>query len=192
MTTRSELDLKFIAAVERLGRALRVARQQIATTHKISLLQLQLVESLAGHGGRRVGELADELDVTQPTVSDALAVLEDKGVVRRERDVTDGRATVVALTKSGVALAKRVAGELDPLLDATRVTDDHDQAAALKVLLEEIQRLQNDGVITVNRSCLSCRHFRPPDGSQVGHCRFLDEQLTDRDLRVDCSDHLAA
>jgi len=192
MTTRGELDQRFIAAVERLGRALRVARQQIATAQKISLLQLQLVESLAGLGSRRVGELAGELDVTQPTVSDALAVLEEKGIVRRERDSTDGRATVVVLTSSGLTLAGEIAKALGPLVDAKRASNDDDQAVALKALLEEIHRLQRNGVITVNRSCLSCRHFQPPAGSKTGHCLFLDEPLSNRDLRVDCSDHLAA
>jgi len=192
MTTRSELDRKFIAAVERLGRALRVARQQIATTHQVSLLQLQLVELLAAVGSRRVGELASELDVTQPTVSDALAVLENKGVVQRERDTSDGRATVVVLSRSGVSLARKVAKELGPLLDATRATGDDEQALALRMLLEEIRRMQVDGVITVNRSCLTCSHYRAPTSSKTGHCRFLDVQLADRDLRVDCSDHFAS
>jgi len=192
MTTRGELDRKFIAAAERLGRALRFARQQIATTHKISLLQLQVIELLAVVGSRRVGELASELDVTQPTVSDALAALEQKGVLHRERDSSDGRATVVVLSDQGFSLAKKLATELGPLLDATRTTDDDEQALALRMLLEEIRRLQIDGVITVNRSCLTCRHYRPPSSSNTGHCRFLDVHLADRDLRVDCSDHLTA
>ena len=192
MTTRSELDRKFIAAVERLGRALRVARQHIATNHKISLLQLQLLEQLAVSGTRRVGELASVLDVTQPTVSDALAVLQHKGIVGRERDTSDRRATVVSLTKTGITLAHQAAAELAPLLDATRVTNDDDQALALGVVLEEIRRLQTNGVITVNRSCLTCQHYRPAENVNPGHCQLLDEQLRPRDLRVDCPDHIAA
>lgn len=192
MTTRGELDRKFIAAVERLSRALRVGRQRIATAHKLSLLQVQLIELLMVVGTRRVGELAGELDITQPTVSDALAVLEHKGIVSRERDSDDGRATVVMLSKAGTSLAEELSAELGPLLDATRVTADDVQAVALKALLEEIRRMQTNGLITVNRSCLTCRHYRPPAGSIVGHCRFLEEELRDRDLRVDCSDHLAA
>lgn len=192
MTSRSELDRKFIAAVERLGRALRVARQKIATKHKISLLQLQLIELLGARGQRRVGELALELDVTQPTVSDALAALERKGALDRHRDSTDGRATVVSLSLGGEALAAEVASEVDPMLDVARDTDDGEQAVALKALLEEIRRLQMDGVISVNRSCLTCRHYRAPTASTVGRCEFLDEIINSRDLRVDCADHLAA
>ncbi len=192
MTTRRELDRKFIAAVERLARALRVARQQLATGHQISLLQLQLLELLDVRGQRRVGELASELDITQPTVSDALAALQKKGAIERERDSTDRRATVVSLSKSGRSLAAQLAKELEPLLDVDRDTDDDQQAVALRALLEEIRRLQLGGVITVNRSCLTCRHYKPPGRSRAGHCVLLDEVLGNRDLRVHCPDHLAA
>ena len=93
MTTRVELDRKVLAAAERLGRALRVARQHLATAHNLSLLQLQLIEQLADRRPRRVGELAAELDITQPTASDAIATLQDKGLAARQRDTDDGRAS---------------------------------------------------------------------------------------------------
>lgn len=192
MTTRRELDRKYVAAIERLGRALRVARQQLATNHKVSLLQLQLIERLADGRPRRIGALADEFDVTQPTISDALTVLETKATVQRRPDPDDGRATVVSLTKTGTALAANLAEELAPLLDASRVSTDADQATALAVTLEEIRRLQANGTITVNRSCPSCQHYREPDKNGNGHCLLLDEQLQTRDLRVDCVEHSSA
>lgn len=192
MTTRSALDRKFIAAVDRLGRALRVARQQVATRHQVSLLQLQVLDHLSALGPRRVGFLARELDVTQPTISDALAVLEAKGIARREPDEQDARATVVTLTPSGFDLAQAIANEMVPLLEVRRKSSDRDQAAALGVVLEEILHLERQGVISVNRSCPACVHYRPPSDSETGHCLFLDEILNRRDLRVDCPDHLAA
>lgn len=192
MTSRRDLDRKFITAVERLGRALRAARQHIATNHNVSLLQLQLLQQLDAGGPRRVGELANEVDVTQPTVTDALGALEAKGAVQRERDTADGRASVVSLTTSGIALARQVAEELDPLFTAARETNNDDQAVALRVVLEEVRRLQINGVITVNRSCLTCQHYRPPGTTTPAHCQLLDVQLQPRDLRVECPDHLAA
>ncbi len=189
MTTRSELDRKFIAAVERLGRALRVARQAVATNHKISLLQLQLLERLADGTPRRVGELANEIDVTQPTASDALSVLIKKGFVERHPDETDRRASVLALTTSGQKLAETITADLAPLLTDNRDSSDEDQATALRVTLEEIGRLQQNGVITINRSCLTCQHYRPPDKTSAAHCELLNEQLQPADLRVDCPDH---
>ena len=192
MTTRSELDRKVIAAVERLGRALRVARQQIATAHQLSVLQVQLIEHLHGHPPRRVGALAAELDVTQPTVSDAIGALDDKGIVSRQDDPADRRAALVTLTDTGSTLATELAAELAPVLDDNRATHADDEATALRVLLEEIRRLQHNGVITVNRSCLTCQHFQPDTTTTHARCLLLEEDLQPRDLRVDCSDHRAS
>jgi DNA-binding MarR family transcriptional regulator len=190
MTTRRELDRKFIAAIERLGRALRVARQQIATNHQISILQLRIIELLSDGRARRVGELANELDVTQPTISDSLLALEEKRILNRTADPTDRRASVLSLTETGSDLAVQVALELSPLLDGDRTTSDDDQATALVVTLEEIRRLQANGTITVNRSCLTCQHYQPPTPAETGSCLLLRQRLGSRDLRVDCPDHL--
>jgi len=189
MTTRRELDRKFISAIERLSRALRVARQQIATNHQLSILQLRILEVLSDDRPRRAGELANELDVTQPTISDSLLALEGKQLLTRTSDPTDRRASVLSLTEAGSTMATQIAQELTPVLDGERMTDDTDHAIALAVTLEEIRRLQARGLITINRSCLTCQHYRPPTPSETAHCLLLDEQLTLRDLRVDCNDH---
>ena len=190
MTTRSELDRKFIAAVERLGRALRVARQDIATELQISLLQLQIIEHLDTLGPRRVGLLATELDLTQPTISDAISVLVEKELVERTRDPDDGRANLAALTKTGKNLATRASAALAPVLEDDRIDSNEDQAAALHVVLNEIHRLQRVGVISINRSCLSCNHYESPSADTAARCLLLHTELSPADLRVDCSDHL--
>lgn len=189
MTTRSELDRKFIAAIERLGRALRVARQGVATEFRVSLLQLQIIEHLDALGPRRPGLLATELDVTQPTISDAISVLHAKGIVERTADPADGRATRATLTKSGSKLAAQARAALALRLNDDRVDSDEDQAIALKVVLNEIRGMQLAGVISINRSCLSCTHYQPPRETDSGRCLLLRTELTNAGLRVDCADH---
>lgn len=189
MTEPTPLDRKLLAATERLGRALRAARQQLATRHHLSLLQLQIVEQLADERLRRIGDLAAELDVSQPTVSDALGALEQKGFATRRPDPGDRRATTIALTPAGSALAELAATELAPLLATNETTSADDRATALRVLLTEIARLQHAGVITVNRSCLTCHHYQPPRPRTLAHCHLLDQPLTNHDLRVDCPEH---
>lgn len=184
----SDLDRKVLAAVERLGRALRAARQEVATRHEVSLLGLSVVETLADGRPRRVGDLAAELDVSQPTVSDAVTVLDRRGLIRRDRDPADLRSTLVALTDDGGLLAIDTAAVLAPLLAAGAGTDD-DRATTLRVLLGEIARLQAAGVITVNRSCLTCRHYQPPGPRSSARCLLLASPLPDRELRVDCHEH---
>ena len=160
---------RFLSAVERLGRALRVVRQQVATEHQLSLLQLHLVEHVATHAPQRVGALATELDVTQPTVSDALEVLTAKGIVERQRDPADGRASIIVLSAEGRTVADAILAALAPMYDlappeagagavdapGTGATGEADLGAALHAVLTEIRRLQQHGVISVNRSCPS-------------------------------------
>ncbi|TPW15876.1 MAG: regulatory protein MarR [Acidimicrobiaceae bacterium] len=184
----SDLDRKVLAAVERLGRALRAARQEVATRHEVSLLGLSVIETLANGRPRRVGDLAAELDVSQPTVSDAVTALDKRGLIQRDRDPTDLRSTPVALTDTGTRLAADTATELGPLLAADSGTEV-DRATTLRVLLGEIARLQAAGVITVNRSCLTCRHYQPPGPRSRARCLLLASPLPDRDLRVDCPEH---
>jgi 3-oxoacyl-[acyl-carrier-protein] synthase II len=123
MSHSADLDRKVLAAVERLGRALRAARQDVATRHEVSLLGLSVIETLADGRPRRVGDLAAELDVSQPTVSDAVTVLDKRGLIRRDRDPADLRSTLVALTDDGDRLAADAAAELAPLL-AQAVQED--------------------------------------------------------------------
>ncbi len=191
MVSGPDLDHKLLAAVERLGRALRAARQRVATRHDLSLLGVVILERLADDRPRLVGEVAAELDVTQPTASDALTALEKRGHVLRRRDPADLRRTVVHLTDSGTQLARAIAEELTPLIDG-RPSPPEARGTALKVLLGEIARLQTAGIITINRSCLSCHHYRPSEPTASAHCLLLDTPLPDADLRVDCAEHQRA
>lgn len=186
-----DLDRKLIAAVERLGRALRAARQQIATRHDLSLLGMAILEMLTDDRPRLVGEIAAELDITQPTASDALATLDKRGHVQRQRDPADLRRTVIRLTETGAQLASAIAKEHAPLTDGG-ATSPEARGMALRVILGEIARLQTAGIITVNRSCLSCHHYRPSDPTAPAHCLLLDTPLPDPDLRLDCPEHQRA
>ena len=188
MNGDADLDRKVLAAVERLGRALRAARQHLATRHELSLLGLSVVETLADGPTRRVGDLAAELDVSQPTVSDAVTTLDKRGLIARDRDPDDLRSTLVTLTRDGAAVAAAIATELRPIL-AARSGSTAERATTLRVLLGEIARLQHAGIITVNRSCLTCRHYQPPGTRTRARCLLLDTTLRDHDLRVDCPEH---
>jgi DNA-binding MarR family transcriptional regulator len=180
---------RVMEAADRLGRALRAARQPVATRHGLSLLQVLVVEHLAAAEGRRVGALAAELGVTQATVSDAVSSLVAKGVARRHPDPADRRATLVSLTSDGATLAEVIATELEAVTVAG-AGDPAAHAVALRVLLSEITRLQLAGVISVNRTCLTCRNYSPERAGVPARCTLLDADLPDRDLRVDCPEHV--
>ncbi|MGE0879257.1 MAG: MarR family winged helix-turn-helix transcriptional regulator [Acidimicrobiia bacterium] len=133
----------------------------ISAGGKRSPIEALISDPLSDARPRRVGDLAAELDVSQPTVSDAVATLDKRGLIARERDPADLRSTRIRLTDEGTAVAAAISTEIGPVLSAETGTSP-ERATTLRVLLGEIARLQQAGVITVNRSCLACRHYQPP------------------------------
>jgi DNA-binding MarR family transcriptional regulator len=186
-----DIDAKLVAALERVGQALRVQMWDRAKEHGLSPTQLQVLLRLAidPPARRRVGVLASELDVTHPTVSDAVAVLRRKGLVDRG---PGSRRAGLSLSSRGRA----VAGRLTDWDQRTRrqiadlpVADKH---AALRVLLDLIAGLQRSGVITVARMCVTCRFFRREahrNSPRPHHCALVDAPMDSGELRVDCAEH---
>lgn len=63
-------------------------------------------------GGKlRLRELNQHILLTQPSLSRLVERMEQRGLVRRERDAADGRGTVVAMTDEGSAVQRRVGRE---------------------------------------------------------------------------------
>jgi DNA-binding MarR family transcriptional regulator len=140
-------------------------------------------------------QIARELAITAATASDAVAALEAKGLVRKSRSGTDRRALAVSLTARGRREAQRAAGWPDFLAEAARHLDAAEQTVLLRALIKMIRTLQERGDIPVARMCVTCRFFRPhryADPLRPHHCDFVDAPFGDRELRVDCPDHLAA
>ena len=186
------LPAKVASAVERLARARRSESQAVATRHGLTTLQLDLLGVLA-HGpppDPSVGRLAAEVGVTQPTATDSLRTLVDKGLAERRRDPADGRRSTIELTGAGRRLAEEVARADDQLVTAVASLPPDVQEAALEALLAIIARLVHTGAIDVARTCLTCHHHRQ-DGA-THHCTLLDIELPPAELRVNCPDHRAA
>jgi hypothetical protein len=89
-----DLDTKLVAALERVGQALRTELRERARQHGLTPTQAQILLRLGSDqpDRRRVGALAATLDARQPTVSDAVATLERKRLLERRRDAADARA----------------------------------------------------------------------------------------------------
>lgn len=142
--------------------------------------------------GLRVSALAQRLNVTQPTASDAVATLERKGLIEKLADPDDGRALILRPTRSGRALARRWPLSFGAIIDTLAPAD---QVLLLGIVTRSIEALQSRGAISPQRMCLSCRYFARGvhrDAARPHHCRFIDAPLGEGDLRVDCPDHEGA
>lgn len=182
------IDRKLFEAVERLGAAIDAALRRFAVDHGLSLLQAQLLETLGEGTPRRIGDLAAELAVSLPTVSDAVGSLQAKGLARRVPDPDDRRGVLVVLSEEGERLAALARKTLGPMLTAAAEVPEKDREIALGVLLRTIAALYRMGFITLDRSCFTCRHY-DPGGPR---CLLLQMPLRPADLRVRCPEHTPA
>lgn len=89
----------------------------------------------------RLGAIADAMRLTSPTLSEAVRVLVDKGLVKKSRDREDGRAIALRLTIRGRHAAKRAAtwhSDLDRVTQNMNTRERKALAIGLSALLKSI------------------------------------------------------
>jgi DNA-binding MarR family transcriptional regulator len=189
-----DVDRKIAAALERIGQGVKVMLWHEATSHRLSPLQVGVLTHLLHppEGSGRVGQLARELDVSQPTMSDTVAALEKKKLITKGPAAADSRSSAIALTARGRAVAIRLAGWNQTLRRALEHLPDDGKVPVMRFLFDLIASLQQTGFITVARMCITCRYFRPDgDPTQPGRhfCALLKVPLAESALRIDCPEH---
>jgi DNA-binding MarR family transcriptional regulator len=189
-----DVDRKIAAALERIGQGMKVMLWDEAKRHGLSPLQVGALTNLlhAPEGTGRVGQLAREFDVSQPTMSDAVAALEKKGLIHKSPAAADSRSSALALTATGRALAVLLPGWNEPLRHRLDDLPDEGKVAVMRFLYDVIASLQQARFITVARMCISCRYFRPDgDPTEAGRhfCALLKVPLAESALRIDCPEH---
>jgi DNA-binding MarR family transcriptional regulator len=122
-TMSTEEALQLVIAMHRLLRGLRRAAD-ISTPHASQLIVLAL---LTQHGPLRVGELAGRIPCSQPTATLTVAGLQSAGLVTREPDPADGRASRVLITEHGRRTLRSLAeGEAEALTALLSTVDEDD------------------------------------------------------------------
>lgn len=192
------VDHKILAALERLSHVFRSLLWQkvtgVSAPHGLTPTQVQLLIFLRYHAEEmgRVGVLAAEFGLSAPTVSDAVRVLEEKGLITKRVSKHDARVRVLRLTARGKTLTNQVSDWANALFEHTVAFSDAEKAAILRFLMNLMTSLQRHGIVSVSRMCTSCRFFSPGDGDGAGrphYCRFLKTSLAEESLRVDCPEH---
>lgn len=165
------------------------ARLGLSTTQAAALAQV------TAHGPARPGALAKQLGISAPTLSDALAALEMKGLVRRGPDPADSRAVLAAATEAGAQLAAQLGGPPGRLTAALDSLPEGEQDAMLRSLLRALSALEAGGQLPTLRACPGCMHLRSgahPGAERPHHCSRFDSALGAANLRLDCPEFAPA
>jgi DNA-binding transcriptional ArsR family regulator len=165
---QGSMGSKIVVALERISEAFRVLLWNEGKAEGLSPLQVQLLIFLLHHpegDKRKVGHLAAEFNMTK----------------------ADQRSFSLALSPEGETLARRASHFSSEIQTPIERLSENDQANLLLHLLGIIKHLNRAGVITVQRMCYNCAHYRIQGN---GHfCQLMNTPLQASELRVDCPEH---
>lgn len=186
------LESKIIVALERVSEAFRVLLWQQGQALKLSPIQIQILIFCKFHAAEKckVGYLAQEFNVDKSTISDSVKALEQKQLIEKVTAPEDGRSYTIYLTEEGTMLASQVASFALPFEKPVEQLSEVQKEVLLLSLLELIHKLQQVGIISLQRMCFVCQHHQKD--AQGHFCTLLGMRLNTSDLRVDCPDFLAA
>ena len=186
---QNNLDSKIVVALERISEAFRVLLWEQSKSLGLSPIQIQIMIFCANHEAPlcTISYLAKEFNMTKATISDSVRVLQEKKLVAKEPDETDKRSYIILVTEEGHSVVNEALSFSNKILGTVSKLSPLEKTNTFTSLLGIILRLQNDGVIQVQRMCLNCKFFER--GLSGPHCTFLKTSLNDKELRIDCPEH---
>jgi len=192
---QQSLDSKLVESLERLSRVFKFLLWEEAKRAGMSPLQVQILlylhENARRPGG--VSRLAMEFGVTQATISDAVRSLEEKGYLKKIVRPEDRRLKQLKLSLKGHRLAIRAQRRQERLEAKVGSAPIDRKEEALRFLMELLRNLQEDGLLTDMRLCLSCRNFeaRPDPGPDAAfYCTLTQTPLVITDVNFNCPEFL--
>ena len=182
------VDSKIVIGLERISEAIRVLLWDHAKQLGLSPIQIQILIFLKYHREElaNVSHLAEEFNLTKPTISDAVKSLLQKGLIVKKPGLSDGRSYSISLSGKGDQLTQSLSGFTSPIERSVASFSEEQKEYLLGGISSLIDALSREGVIKVQRSCFACRFYGKKG---TGHyCHFLKKPLKVRDLRLDCAE----
>ncbi|MEM9484650.1 MAG: MarR family winged helix-turn-helix transcriptional regulator [Cyanobacteria bacterium P01_F01_bin.116] len=194
-TINKPITQRVITGLSKISIALRSHSWQGAGSQGLTPTQGQILTLLNANSaeGVRLSAVARELATSAATASDAVSSLVKKGLVSREKAVDDRRAIAIRLTAEGQTQAKQAATWPDFLLSAVEELSEEEQTIFFRGLIKMILKLQQQEQISTSRLCVTCNYFQAnayDDLQRPHHCHLVGAPFGDRDLRLDCPEHL--
>ncbi len=180
------LSAKIVAGLERLSEAFKALLWMQAKNLGISPLQMQVLIFIAYHRSAlcNVSHLAKEFNLSKPTLSDVIKVLDRKGLISKDYHSDDSRRFTIALSPAGEKFVLQTENFAKPIRHQIAKLDAETQSHLFESISKLIFGLNKSGVLTVQRTCYACRFF---DSSlNLPYCQLLQKSLNITDIRIDC------
>lgn len=188
----SYLDNKIVAGLERLSQVFRILLWEKAKQYSLSPIQIQLLIFIRYHSQEKttVSYLAQEFNLTKPTISDAIKVLEQKKLIKKITDAADSRSYSIALTATGKKMVAETENFAQPLTEIVSLANDSDKNILWQNISALIVTMNKMGIISVQRTCTNCTHYSTKN--KAPFCLLLNMKLLPKDIRIDCPEFDAA
>ena len=177
---------KIIVALERISEAFKVLLWDKAKEYGLSPIQIQILIFVAYHKQElcNVSHLANEFNITKPTVSDAIKALVNKNYIEKDFSSSDSRSYSILLTPSGKDIIKKTEDFANPIKSKLETIEDPKLNDLFKTLSEVIYKLNQTGILTVQRTCYGCKFYKKTN--EIHYCNLLEKELQNSDIRIDC------
>lgn len=171
--------------VERIANLIRTSARKTGLANGLQPIQMEALHYLSrcNRYSNTPVAVAEFLGLTKGTVSQTIAVLEQKGLLASEPDARDGRRQHLRLTQKGRRVLQKLPPE--PLVAALAAGGQAESLARLLgQLLEDLQQLRGGPTFGV---CSTCRHHRQ-SGAFVT-CGLIGERLAADQFDRICREH---
>lgn len=185
-------DNKIVAGLERLSHVFKTLLWEKAKQHSLSPIQIQILIFVQYHSDEKntVSYLSKEFNVTKPTVSDAVKVLEQKKLVEKIADISDSRSYALRLTDSGKKIVAESEDFTNPVSQIMSGISENEKEIIWNNISGLINKLNKLDIISVQRSCNNCTYLSSRNGEYF--CNLLKQPLHNNDLRIDCHEFTEA
>ena len=185
-TQQEDLSNKIVVGLERISEAFKVLLREKAQELGLSPIQIQIIIFIAYHKQElcNVSQLAKEFNVTKPTISDSIKVLEKKDFITKIPSSIDSRSYSIKLSLKGEKTLKTTNSFANPIKDELKKINESDLETLYTPLYELIYNLNRVGILNVQRTCYACVFYEKKNNKH--YCNFLEKPLANKDIRIDC------
>ena len=185
----NDLSSKIIVGFERISEVFKILLWEKAKLVGLSPIQIQILIFITYHKIElcNVSHLAKEFNVTKPTISDAIRILDKKEMITKDYSSNDSRSYSIRLSNSGKKIITDIQNFANPLKSQLKGIQQIDLENLFATLSKLIYQLNRNGILTVQRTCYGCKFY--DQRKNIDYCNLLDKELMNTEIRLDCPEY---
>lgn len=184
-----DISSKIVAGLERVSEVFKILLWEKAKMVGLSPIQIQILIFIRFHKQNlcNVSHLAKEFNVTKPTVSDAVRILDKKRLITKDFSLSDSRSYSILLSDLGNDIVTQTNDFSSPLKKEIIGFSQSELESLFGTLSQLIYKLNRNGILSVQRTCYGCKFYER--NREVDYCNLLQKELLSKEIRLDCPEY---